>query len=63
MTGSPGDDLDWQAGHEARAGRTGQEDWVPAVTSIRRLAGSGRVPGSRRHRVRDLAPGAARRRG
>jgi len=26
MTGSPGDDLDWQAGHEARTGRTGQED-------------------------------------
>ena len=47
MTGRPGDDLDWQAGYEARTGRTGQEDWVPAVTSIHRLAGSGRAPGSR----------------
>jgi len=47
MTGRPGDDLDWQAGYEARTGRTLQEDWVPAVNSIRRLAGSGRAPGSR----------------
>ena len=47
MTSSPGDDLDWQAGHEARTGRTGQEDWVPAVTSVHRMAGSGRAPGSR----------------
>jgi hypothetical protein len=47
MTGNPGDDLDWLAGHHARAERTGQKDWVPAVTSIRRLAGSGRTPGSR----------------
>jgi hypothetical protein len=47
MTGRPGDDLDWQAGYEARTGRIGQEDWVPAVTSIHRLAGSGQAPGSR----------------
>jgi hypothetical protein len=47
MTGDPGDHLDWQAGHEARTGRTGQKDWVPAVASIHRLAGSGRTPGSR----------------
>jgi hypothetical protein len=47
MTGNPGDDLDWLAGHQARAERTGREDWVPAVTTIHRLAGSGRTPGSR----------------
>ena len=29
MTGGPGDDLNWPAGHQARAERTGQEDWVP----------------------------------
>jgi len=47
MTGSPGDELDWLAGHQARAERTSLEDWVTAVTGIRRLAGSGRTPGSR----------------
>jgi len=47
MTGSSGDHLDWQAGHEARTGRAGQTDWGPAVTSIRQLAGPGRAPGSR----------------
>ena len=47
MTGSPGDELDWLAGHQARAERTSHEDWVTAVTGIRRLAGSGRTSGSR----------------
>jgi hypothetical protein len=47
MTGNPGDDLDWRAGHQARAERTGQKNWVPAVTSTRHLAGPGRTPGSR----------------
>lgn len=47
MTGSPGDDLDWQAEHQARAERTGQTDWLPAVAGIRQLAASGRAPGIR----------------
>ena len=38
MTGSPAM-TGLAAGREARAGRTGQENWVPAVTSIGRLAG------------------------
>ena len=47
MTGGSGDYLDGLAGHEARTGRTSQENRVRAVTSIGRLAGAGRVPGSR----------------
>jgi hypothetical protein len=47
MTGGSGDYLDGPAGHETRTWRTGQENRVGAVTSIGRLAGAGRVPGSR----------------
>ena len=47
MTGSPDDYRDWLAEHEARAERIDQDNRVRAVTSIRRLAGSGRTPGSR----------------
>jgi hypothetical protein len=47
MTGSTGDHMDWPDGHEARADPTGQGNRVRTVTSIGRLAGSGRVPGSR----------------
>lgn len=47
MTDSPDDYMDWLAGREAWAERTGQDNRVRAVTSIRRLAGSGRAPGSR----------------
>ncbi len=47
MTGSPDDYMDWLAGHEERAGRIDQDNGVRAVTSIRRLAGFGRTPGSR----------------
>lgn len=47
MTGSPGDHMDPLAGHETPAGRTGHENRVRTVTSIGRLAGSGRSLGSR----------------
>ena len=47
MTGGSGDYLDGLAGHEARTGRISQENRVRAVTSIGRLAGADRVPGSR----------------
>ncbi len=47
MTDRPDDYMDWLAGHEARAARTGQENRVRTVTSIGPVAGSGRTPGSR----------------
>ncbi len=47
MTDRPDGYRDWLAGHEARAERTGQENRVRTVTSIGRLARSGRTPGSR----------------
>jgi uncharacterized membrane protein len=47
MTGGSGDYLDALAGHRARNGRTSQENRARAVTSIGRLVGAGRVPGSR----------------
>jgi hypothetical protein len=47
MTSGSGNYLDGLAGHEARAGRTSQENQMRAVTSIGRLARAGRVPGSR----------------
>jgi hypothetical protein len=47
MTGSPGDRTGWPDGHEARADGTGQGNRVRTVTSIGRLAGFGRAPGSR----------------
>ncbi len=47
MTGSPGDRTGWPDGHEARADGTGQGNRVLTVTSIGRVTGSGRAPGSR----------------
>jgi hypothetical protein len=47
MTGSPGDRTGWPDGHEARADGTGQGNRVLTVTSIGRMTGSGRAPGSR----------------
>ncbi len=47
MTGNSDNYLDRLNGHQARAARTGQENQWRAVTSIGRLAGSGRGPGSR----------------
>ncbi len=47
MTGSPGDRTGWPDEHEARADGTGQGNRARTVTSIGRLAGFGRAPGSR----------------
>jgi hypothetical protein len=47
MTSSTGGHMDRPDGHEARADGTGPANRVHTVTSIGRLAGSGRVPGSR----------------
>jgi hypothetical protein len=47
MTGSRGDHMDRSDEHKARADGTGPANRVRTVTSIGRLAGSGRAPGSR----------------
>ena len=47
MTGSYGDHMNWPDGHEVRADGTGEGTRMRTVTSIGRLTGFGRLPGSR----------------
>ena len=47
MTGSYGDHMNWPDGHEVRADGTGEGTRMRTVTSIGRLTGSSRAPGSR----------------